>query len=131
MSGQPNEKAPGVGITSGPRLALTALRIAIGWHLLYEGVAKLLQRGWSSADYLSSSTWIFAKLFQWIAETAWALKTADTINVWALTVLGLCLVLGYLTAFPVFAVQRYCCFTTRRIRLLARGATFGAAREII
>jgi 4-hydroxymandelate oxidase len=86
-----------MGLASGLTLALTALRMAIGWHLLYEGVAKLLQNDWSSADYLSSSTWIFAKFFHWIAETAWALKTVDTINIWALTVLGLCLVLGCLT----------------------------------
>jgi 4-hydroxymandelate oxidase len=76
--------------------ALTALRMAIGWHLLYEGIAKMLQGNWSSASYLSSSTWIFAKFFRLIAEVPWALKTVDIVNMWALAILGLCLVLGFL-----------------------------------
>ena len=28
---------------------LVVLRILIGWHLLYEGIAKLLNPNWSSA----------------------------------------------------------------------------------
>ena len=86
-----------MGLTIGQRTALTGLRIAIGWHLLYEGLSKLFQGDWTSVDFLSSSTWIFAGLFRSIAETHWALKTADYLNMWGLTALGLCLVLGYLT----------------------------------
>jgi 4-hydroxymandelate oxidase len=97
VSAQSIFKAPEVDSSSRQTFALTALRMAIGWHLLYEGIAKTLQGNWSSASYLSSSTWIFAKFFRLIAEVPWALKIVDIINVWALTVLGLCLVLGYLT----------------------------------
>ena len=97
MSAQSILKAPDVGSSSGQTFALTALRMAIGWHLLYEGLAKMLQGNWSSASYLSSSTWIFAKFFRLIAEVPWLLKTVDMVNIWALTLLGLCLVLGYLT----------------------------------
>src|ERR1035438_264147 len=97
VSAQSIFKAPEVDSSSRQTFALTALRMAIGWHLLYEGIAKTLQGNRSSASYLSSSTWIFAKFFRLIAEVPWALKTVDIINVWALTILGLCLVLGYLT----------------------------------
>ena len=89
MSAQSILKAPDVGSSSGQTFALTALRMAIGWHLLYEGLAKMLQGNWSSASYLSSSTWIFAKFFRLIAEVPWLLKTVDMVNIWALTLLGL------------------------------------------
>ena len=39
---------------------LVLLRMAIGWHFLYEGIAKLFTPNWSSASYLDSSPWIRA-----------------------------------------------------------------------
>ena len=41
---------------------LVLLRIFIGWHLLYEGVAKILIPEWSSEAYLLNSRWIFSGL---------------------------------------------------------------------
>ena len=35
--------------------ALVALRLAVGWHFLYEGVLKLQNPYWTSADYLAQS----------------------------------------------------------------------------
>jgi 4-hydroxymandelate oxidase len=99
MSTQPIVKAAGVKLTSGQTLALTLLRVAIGWPLLYQGFALLLRTGGNCADCPSSSTWISVSFFRWIAETSWAMKTVDTVNMWALTGLGLCLMLGYLTRF--------------------------------
>ena len=34
--------------------SLVALRMLIGWHLLYEGIAKILNPYWTSAGYLLS-----------------------------------------------------------------------------
>lgn len=82
---------------------LTVLRIAIGWHLLYEGVAKIFQGNWSAADYLASSTWIFGPWFRWIAEAPRALRAVDLINMWALAAIGLFLVLGFVTRAAAFA----------------------------
>jgi thiosulfate dehydrogenase [quinone] large subunit len=48
-------------------IALTLLRVAIGWHFLFEGLSKLFTPAWSSADYLLLSNWIFAGFFHWIA----------------------------------------------------------------
>ena len=79
------------------KAVLTVLRIAIGWHFLYEGVAKLLTPGWSAAPYLQTSTWIFSDFFRWIAATPWALKATDLFNVWGLTLIGLGLMLGVFT----------------------------------
>ncbi|MBS1231426.1 MAG: hypothetical protein H6R35_264, partial [Bacteroidetes bacterium] len=32
---------------------LTIVRIVIGWHFLYEGIAKIIAADWSSAPYLA------------------------------------------------------------------------------
>ena len=45
---------------------LTLLRIAIGWHFLYEGIVKLTTSGWTSASYLLESRWMFSGFFHWI-----------------------------------------------------------------
>jgi thiosulfate dehydrogenase [quinone] large subunit len=39
---------------------LFILRVVVGWHLLYEGVVKLLTPNWTSAGYLQYSRWILA-----------------------------------------------------------------------
>ena len=41
-------------------VSLTLLRLLIGWHLLYEGMAKLSNANWTSAAYLLDSKWIFS-----------------------------------------------------------------------
>ena len=80
---------------SGIRLyALFALRLAVGWHFLYEGVTKLLIPNWTSADYLQASSWWFAPFFHWIAETPAVLMAVDWINLIGLTFVGLALIFG-------------------------------------
>lgn len=74
--------------------ALFALRLAIGWHFLYEGVTKLLIPNWTSADYLQLSGWIFGPFFHWIAESPSVLTVVDWINIGGLIVVGLTLMLG-------------------------------------
>jgi uncharacterized membrane protein YphA (DoxX/SURF4 family) len=80
---------------SGIRLyALFALRLAIGWHFLYEGVTKLMMPNWTSADYLQASSWWFAPFFHWIANTPAVLLAVDWINLIGLTFVGLALIFG-------------------------------------
>lgn len=76
---------------------LTLLRIAIGWHLLYEGVIKVLAKDWTSAGYLSDSTWRLAPFFRHLAESPGALRAVDLLNMWGLSLLGLALILGLFT----------------------------------
>ncbi len=82
---------------------LVLLRIAIGWHFLFEGFSKLFTPGWTSADYLETSRWIFAPVFHWIAETPSVLTAVDVINVWALILVGLFLMLGLFTRVSALA----------------------------
>ncbi|MBN2411492.1 DoxX family protein [candidate division KSB1 bacterium] len=73
---------------------LVLLRIAIGWHFLYEGFAKIYTPGWTSADYLEVSRWIFAGFFKWIASNPAALQIVDFLNIWGLILIGFALIMG-------------------------------------
>lgn len=75
-------------------IALTLLRVVIGWHFLFEGISKFFTPGWTSADFLSISNWVFSGFFHWIAETPQVLAIADFIVIWTLILIGLALFLG-------------------------------------
>lgn len=77
--------------------ALVILRMLVGWHILYEGVTKLLNPGWSARGFLMSSQWIFEDLFKSLAANSTVLGIVDFINVWGLILIGLCLILGLVT----------------------------------
>lgn len=74
--------------------AITTLRIVIGWHFLYEGLSKLFTPGWTSADFLMLSNWIFAGFFHWIANHATLLGMVDFTVTWGLILIGLTLFVG-------------------------------------
>jgi uncharacterized membrane protein YphA (DoxX/SURF4 family) len=78
-------------------ILLTLLRMAIGWHFLYEGVSKALTPGWTSGGYLDASRWILGDVFQWIAANPSALRAVDLLNIGAQIVIGLLLILGAFT----------------------------------
>ena len=42
------------------KFILVALRLLIGWHILYEGFSKLLIPNWSSIAFLKESKWILS-----------------------------------------------------------------------
>lgn len=75
-------------------LPLALLRILIGWHFLYEGWAKLMQPGWTSAGYLKSSAGPFAGLFHWLGSNDGVVRVIDQLNIWGLLLIGLALMLG-------------------------------------
>ena len=85
-----------------PKLVLTALRIAIGWHFLYEGIAKLFIPEWSASGYLEMSRWIFAPVFHWMAAHQVVLAIVNVLNIWGLIFIGLGLMLGLFTRFAAF-----------------------------
>ena len=77
--------------------ALALMRIAIGWHFAYEGVAKILNPDWSAKGYLESASWIGADLFHRMASDATLLHVVDLLNAWGLVLVGLGLMLGCMT----------------------------------
>ena len=76
---------------------LTIVRIVIGWHFLYEGIAKIIATDWSSAPYLAASKWIFAPLFQQMADSASVIAVIDFLNIWGMILVGLGLMFGLFT----------------------------------
>ena len=84
-------------LSSGPMVAITVLRVAVGWHFLYEGIAKLTAASWSAAGYLKQARGPFAGLFKWLAGEPNLLANADLITMWGLTLVGILLILGLFT----------------------------------
>ncbi|HEX9631747.1 MAG TPA: DoxX family membrane protein [Gemmatimonadales bacterium] len=77
--------------------ALVTLRLLIGWHFFYEGLAKLLNPYWTAAEYIDQASWLFAGLFKGIAASPGAVTVVDVLNVWGLMAIGLGLIVGLLT----------------------------------
>lgn len=86
-----------------PMIAITLLRVAIGWHFLYEGVSKLTSASWSSAGYLRQSRGPFAGIFKWMASDANVLINIDSVTMWGLTIVGVLLMLGLFTRLASLA----------------------------
>lgn len=82
---------------------LVALRFLIGWHLLYEGIFKLIHPEWSSLAFLSESTWILSGFANWITSSENILNTVDFLNTWGLIAIGLGLILGLFTRIAAIA----------------------------
>lgn len=76
---------------------IVVLRVLIGWHFLYEGIAKLTKPGWSAAGYLLQSRGAFSGLFHAIAADPELLAVVNPLTSWGLALIGLGLMLGCLT----------------------------------
>jgi thiosulfate dehydrogenase [quinone] large subunit len=84
-------------MSRGPMIAITVLRVLVGWHFLYEGIAKLTSASWSAAGYLKQSRGPFADLFRWLAAQPDLLAAANLITMWGLIAVGVLLILGLFT----------------------------------
>jgi len=89
--------------TQAPKIILTAMRIMIGWHFLYEGISKLTMENWSSYAYLMESKWLLSGFFHWIIAHPALLAITDALNIWGLILVGLGLFLGLFTRPASFA----------------------------
>lgn len=77
--------------------SLVILRVAIGWHFMYEGITKLLNPNWSSLGYLMDSKGMFEGMFHAMAGNAAVLNVMDFLNVWGLVLIGAGLIVGLFT----------------------------------
>ena len=87
----------GSNLTGLQMTTVVVLRVLIGWHFLYEGVAKLTKPAWSAAGFLLQSRGAFSPLFRWMAASPDVLAIVNPLNMWGLTLIGLGLVLGCFT----------------------------------
>ena len=84
-------------------IAITVMRVFVGWHFLYEGIAKLTAPSWSAAGYLKQARGPFAGFFRWLASQPNLLANADLITMWGLTIVGALLILGLFTRLASLA----------------------------
>lgn len=83
--------------------SLVVLRFLIGWHVLYEGLSKLLIPNWSSYGFLKESQWILAGFARYVLEHDQLLKVVDFLNTWGLIAIGLGLIFGLFTRTACYA----------------------------
>ena len=78
-------------------IAITVLRVIVGWHFLYEGIAKLTSPSWSAVGYMRASRGPFSAFFRWIASNPQMLDNTNLITMYGLTIVGVLLILGLFT----------------------------------
>lgn len=89
----PDERRP----TAVQQVALVLLRVAIGWHFLYEGYTKLIIPNWSAQAFLQDARGPLAPIFQQLAAGPRTLEAINLLNMWGLALVGACLILGLAT----------------------------------
>jgi thiosulfate dehydrogenase (quinone) large subunit len=87
---------PRPALSTVQQVALVTLRVAIGWHLCYQGWGKLQAVQWTSAPFLGAATGPFAPWFHALADSP-RLWLADQAVMWSLVVLGALLMVGLFT----------------------------------
>ena len=73
---------------------VTFIRLAVGWHFLYEGLTKLVSANWSSESYLNGTYGALSGFYQWLAASPLKLQIIDFLNIWGLILIGLALCVG-------------------------------------
>ncbi len=74
--------------------SLLLLRFLVGWHILYEGAAKVINPQWTSLDFLEESQWILSGFSNWIISNPNVLSAVDFLNTWGLVAIGLGIITG-------------------------------------
>tara|TARA_Y100001970_G_scaffold74190_1_gene94059 strand:- start:1812 stop:2324 length:513 start_codon:yes stop_codon:yes gene_type:complete len=95
-----NKKPPyNTTLNNSQLYGIVALRVLIGWHLLYEGISKILNPYWSSAAFLLDSKWILSGIAKTIASSPGILAFVDYLNMYGLTAIGISLILGLFSRY--------------------------------
>ncbi len=82
-----------------PKLFVTILRVAIGWHFIYEGLSKILQVGWSAKSYLLNTSGFSSGFYHALASSPVVLSITDFLNMYGLLLIGLALFIGFFSRF--------------------------------
>ena len=80
--------------SKGQLIFLLVLRFAIGWHLLYEGVSKLLNPQWTSANFLREAQGVMSGFADVILANPNLLNIVNFLNIWGLVAIGAAIILG-------------------------------------
>ena len=84
-------------------LFTSLLRIAIGWHFLYEGMVKMTAEKWSAYPYLSNTSGFLSGFYHWLSASPALLKTVDFLNIYGLIFIGLGLFIGLFVRYAALS----------------------------
>jgi uncharacterized membrane protein YphA (DoxX/SURF4 family) len=85
------------------KLFITVLRVAIGWHFLYEGTAKLFAENWTAQSFLANASGFMAGFYHWLASSPALIKAVDILNIYGLILIGLALFIGIFIRFAAIS----------------------------
>lgn len=85
------------------RLFITILRIAIGWHFLFEGITKIVQGNWTASAFLLNTSGFLSGFYHWIASSPTLLRATDLLNMYGLLLIGLALFIGLFSRYAALA----------------------------
>lgn len=103
MANQKSEQATTTLIKVSTPYLLTAVRILVGWHFLYEGIVKFFDPNWTSTAFLLESTWWFSNMFKALASDQSLIAVVDFLNIWGLVLIGAGLFFGLFTRLAAWA----------------------------
>lgn len=84
-------------------LFITILRVAIGWHFLFEGISKIIQGNWTSSAFLLNTTGFFSGFYHLIASSPALLMVTDMLNMYGLLIIGTALFIGIFSRYASLA----------------------------
>lgn len=79
-------------MSSFQKFSVFLLRVTTGWLFFYAGLSHVLNPNFTAAGYLAGAR-NFVGFYQWLASPS-ILPITNFVNEWALTLLGLSLILG-------------------------------------
>jgi uncharacterized membrane protein YphA (DoxX/SURF4 family) len=85
------------------KLFITIIRIAIGWHFLYEGLTKVFIENWSAYSYLANTSGFLSGFYHWLIVSPVLMKIIDILNIYGLILIGVALFIGLLIRYAAMA----------------------------
>ena len=85
---------------------ITIVRMAIGWHFVYEGSSKLFNDSWTAHHFLEGSNSFLAGFYHWLGASSALMPIVDFLNIFGLILIGLGLFFGFFTR--IAALSGFC-----------------------
>ena len=85
------------------KVFITLLRMAIGWHFLYEGLVKISAEKWSAYNFLANTSGFISGFYHWLSASPQLMKAVDFLNIYGLIIIGLGLFLGLFVRYAAIS----------------------------
>jgi uncharacterized membrane protein YphA (DoxX/SURF4 family) len=85
------------------KVFVTLLRMAIGWHFLYEGMVKIVVENWSAYPFLVNTTGFLSGFYHWLSTSPFLMKAVDLMNIYGLIIIGFGLFAGMFVRYAAIS----------------------------